>query len=180
MKKRKQIAAAAAILVFCVCIARIIYVNASSERPSRFVYEKGEACTYQDMTYRISDCSIYEQEEDVQRYISDFSDQGKQLYETRYVVIGMEVTYVGTEQQKKFSKSGMHVQANAWTNGIEAYEFTDQDSILLPNQTKKVYMCVRVVHSKWTVTEHFWTHLEDRPYEVVLSTYPDIIIMKAN
>lgn len=166
-------------VILAIIVGRIIYVNMNYEGPEKSVYTYGKECIYNDFSYRISSFGIYDNIDEIKEFVWK-TDDFVEGSDTSYVVIGVDVTYVGSQEKANFFLRNLRIQSGAWTNGIYSTEQLKQNRELLRGQTKTLYFMTTVSHVKYAISHSTWNNLENRKFELVLSTYPDIIIMECN
>lgn len=177
--KRKKIIILFVALMFIGIFVRIIYVNVSCVRTGKYVYDQGEECSYNDIVYKIKSVNIYDNVDDAREYFEK-SEFENSAYESKILVIGVDVTYIGDQDKTNLLVSKFHIQFGAYTNGIWNTSKLQNDKELIKGQTKTVYLVTNIVNSKYLLSKSSWNHLDSKKCELVLSTYPDIIIMKCN
>lgn len=176
--KKKRIGLGAVIIAFVLCFGRIIYVNAGYVKPARTVYRIGQECIYKDFSYKVTGRTVYDTAGEItETTYQDVSDTAEREYQTKYVVIGLSVTYVGEQEKGEFSISGLNVQSGPWSNGLSNfYDLMRDDRELVRGEPKMFYMISTL--SSASIAKSSWNGLKDRKYELVLSAYPEIIIME--
>lgn len=175
MKRRTQIIT---VIIIIICIVlRIIYVNVHSDKADKYVYEFGEECCFNDIVYKIRSINIYDDIEEARQFFEK-SQQEENVYEQKIVVIGVDVTYVGDEEKTTLFVSKNRIQIGAYTNGIWNTARLQKDRELIKGETKTVYLITSIVNSKYAISEKSWDSPPLEKCELVLSTYPSIIVLK--
>lgn len=174
--KKRKVCIIVLILIVIMCAARILYININNSGPDSQVYKYGEICTYKNINYKIIDSKVYDSMDEIKQY--DFHFDQSDTFPSKLLVIGVELTYIGDEEQYKFSTREMHVQASAWTNGICDISYENNSNVLEKGISKTAYILVEIVNSGFTISQKHWENVYDLDYELVVSTYPEINIMK--
>ena len=175
MKRRIQIIA---VIIIIICIvSRIIYVNVYSDKVDKYVYEFGEECCFNDIVYKIRSVNVYDDIEEARQFFEK-SQQEENFYEQKIVVIGVDVTYVGDEEKTTLLVSKNRIQIGACSNGMWNTARLRKDSELIKGESKTVYLITSIVNSKYAISKKSWDSPPLEKCELVLSTYPQAIIMK--
>lgn len=166
------------IIIICIFL-RIFYLNLNYGKTCKYEYEYefGEECCFNDIIYKIQSVNIYDDIEDAREFFGK-SQQEENTYEQKIIVIGVEVTYVGDKDNTTLYVSKDHIQIGSYTNGIWNTLRLQQDRELIKGQTKTVYLITSIVNSKYAISKKSWENPPIGKCELVLSTYPQIIIMK--
>lgn len=167
------------IIVICIS-ARIIYINVDdNNRACKYEYRFGEECCFNDIVYKIQSVNVYDDIEEAREFFVK-SQQEENVYEQKIIVIGVEVTYVGDEDKTTLYVSKNHIQMGSYTNGIWNTTKLREDRELIKGQTKTVYLITSIVNSKYAISNESWNNPPIEKCELILSTYPQIIIMKCS
>lgn len=178
MSKKRKMCVFIAVFIFIIYIARVVYVNANYDKPHEYIYDKGTECIYNDFKYYVKQHNIYDGDDEEFLDYNFNINRGKNNSPTKYLVIELNCTYVGEQDKEKLSTMTWRVQTNTWHNGIYDVKYSDNINEFTPNQTKNIYLCVGIVNSGYTIRNSHWNNLDNLDYQLILRSYPEIVILK--
>lgn len=166
--------AALAVILYTV---RVCAVNLSYDKPKLIIYEKGDVCELGDFSYCVRTKELLTQLELQKRY----GATPIQNYETESVLlVGIDITYNGAEESAR-PDMDITFESKAWRNGAITqwtYQINPESTYIARNETKRIYIATSV--AKITFAKRHWNSITHRSYQIVLSTYPDLIVMRCD
>jgi cation diffusion facilitator CzcD-associated flavoprotein CzcO len=182
---RRLVLGAAAALTVALLVAagvRVYQINALHPNPTLVEYQQGEVIRKGDFEITVTRTRLLsygELLELVPTYaISVLDEQGEALDGSRLRMLAVDVSITNTSaDERELVLYHFNAQSQAWHNGIDMYTFQDMNGggsltlSLLGGESAQVTLPYSMVDVQFKSARH-WAQADERPYELVLATYP--------
>lgn len=164
--------------IFITYFSRVFYVNFTSNKIDKISYEKGKTVQNKDYLYTLKSTKILNVDQLNSEYKLNIANS---LYDIDYVVAEIEVEYIGDKESAPCLLANTSFQSGAWHNGqaMDAFYQINGNSIKL-EKGKKYTLYTTGMLSKIMFLDKDWKKLNDMKFELVLSTYPQEIVLECN
>jgi hypothetical protein len=183
--KSRLVFRAVAVLALLLLVAagvRIYQINAVYPSPTLVEHRQGEVIRGGDFELTVTQTKLLsygELLELVPTYeISMLDEHGQALdgSKLRMLVIEVDITNTSTDERELFFYQ-FNAQSKAWHNGVDLSAFLDMNeggslSLSLPGgESTKVTLPFLMIEAQFKSVDD-WTRAKERPYDLVLATYP--------
>ncbi len=158
-------------------IARVAVVNMQYDKPEIITYEKGEVCEYKDFAYCMKTKEFLTADEMKKRCGAGTIDASVEPQDL-FLVVGFDVTYQGEQEEATAPIAYFTFESNAFKQGVGFLHIAlnPEGRGVRRGETKRMYLAA-YLPTKLFAKRH-WSGIRERRYNMVLATYPDIIIMR--
>jgi hypothetical protein len=171
-----------ALVLLVVAGVRIYQINATHTNPTLAEHQQGEVIRGGDFELTVTQARLLNYEELLSLLptyeISMLDEHGQALdgAKLKMLIVEMSVTNSGTDE-RELLLSQFNAQSRAWHNGVDMFTFLDMndgDSLTLSlpgGESAQVVLPYLMIEAQFK-TASDWARTEERPYDLVLATYP--------
>lgn len=176
--KKKLIIGLVISALFITYSARVYYVNATSVKVEKVVYEIGQTAKYKDFSYTLKSTKILNVDELNEEFKLNVRND---LYDVKYIVSEIEMEYTGDKDSAQCRLFNCSFQSGAWHNGESADVFFQLNANSMKLEKDKKYTLYTAGGlCKIMFTDDDWEKVNNMKFELVLATYPEEIVLKCN